>query len=185
MIIFSILAIIVLIALIEAKEIRRSRRLIGISAMVIMLVFLALDYFLDIPQSFWPIPWLVVGAVVLLDFIVERRSPAYRLRDKKYSHPEFESLQDLEVANGWQVPESKDMLLLLSPSPFGYKTEGNLIRVADDGRVLWWAELTDTGRDKYVDVRPEPDRIVATTWLGFRCELDYETGRILSCTDTK
>ena len=181
---FSILSIIVLIALIEAKETRRSLRLIGIFAIVTMLAFTALDYFLDISQSFWLIPWLVLGTVILLSFIIERRSTTYRLRDARYSHPNFESLQDLEVANGWKVLGSEDMLLLLSPSPFGYKTEGNLIRVADDGRALWWAELNDTGRDKYVDVRPEPDRIVATTWLGFRCELDYRTGRILSCTHT-
>ena len=54
---FSILSIIVLIALIEAKETRRSLRLIGIFAIVTMLAFTALDYFLDISQSFWLIPW--------------------------------------------------------------------------------------------------------------------------------
>ena len=125
-ILFLIMTFVILVVLMSSREMRRSRRLIGIGAMIILLVFLALDLFLGISQSFWPLSWLIVATVYLFGLVIERRSVAYRLRDRTFSHPKFESLQDLNVAEGWRVPESDDMLLLLSPSPFGYKTEGNL-----------------------------------------------------------
>ena len=31
--------------------------------------------------------------------------------------------------------------------------------VSDDGDILWWAELTDTGRDAYVELIVDPASI--------------------------
>jgi hypothetical protein len=99
---------------------------------------------------------------------------------KAFSHPRYETLKDLSISEVHASPDGKDIILLFALSSPGYKTVGNLARVATTGDVLWWAELTDTGRDTYVAVKTNGGRIVAQSWDGYSCEIDPKTGRILS-----
>lgn len=99
---------------------------------------------------------------------------------KAFSHSQYETLKDLDIREVHVSPDGKDLVLLFDPGPPGYKTVGNLARVTLAGEVLWWAELTDTGRDAYIAVRVDGDKIVATSWECYKCEIDMRSGRILS-----
>lgn len=103
---------------------------------------------------------------------------------KTFNHPEYDTLQNLDLREVHVSPDGKSIVLLLDlPSP-GYKTVGNLIRVTSRGEIEWWAELTDTGSDAYVSVGIEQNQIHAQS-LEFACAIDSQTGRILSKTFTK
>jgi len=56
----------------------------------------------------------------------------------------------------------------------------NIVRVADDGSVVWRAELPPGSQpDAYVAVSVSDTEISASSWSGYRVVLDAETGQIL------
>ena len=99
---------------------------------------------------------------------------------KAFSHPQYETLRDLDIREVHITPDGKNILLLFDLANHGYKTVGNLACVTPSGEVMWWAELTDTGWDNYVGVRIDGDRIKAGSWGGYSCEIEPQTGRIVS-----
>jgi hypothetical protein len=104
---------------------------------------------------------------------------------KTFGHPQYMTLNNLDIREVHTSPDGEDIVLLFEPAPPGYKTVGNLARVTSAGEVVWWAELTDTGGDTYVAVETGEGKIVANSWDCYRCEIDLQTGRILSKTFTK
>ncbi len=104
---------------------------------------------------------------------------------KAFNHPEYETLRGLSIREVHASPDGKDIILLFESTRSGYKTAGNLARVTTSGEVMWWAELTDTGTDTYVSVGIGEGRILAQSWSGYSCEIDPQTGHILSMTFEK
>lgn len=104
---------------------------------------------------------------------------------KAFDHAEYETLKNLSIESIALVPGGSDIVVLLEMPRAGYKTDGNLLCVTGDGDVLWWAELTDTGRDAYVELIVDSASITAQTWEGYLCVISPATGRILSRTFTK
>jgi hypothetical protein len=114
----------------------------------------------------------------------DMRTGEQRFR-RAFSHPRYETLKELDIHEVHVSPDGKGILLLFDLAPSGYKTVGNLAYVTPAGEVMWWAELTDTGRDTYVAVRISANGIVAQSWDGYSCEIDPKTGHIVSKRFTK
>jgi hypothetical protein len=104
---------------------------------------------------------------------------------KAFDHAEYETLRNLSIKSIAPAPGGSDIVILLEMPRAGYKTDGNLLCVSDDGDILWWAELTDTGRDAYVELIVDPASITARTWQGYLCVISPTTGHILSRSFTK
>jgi hypothetical protein len=71
--------------------------------------------------------------------------------------------------------------------PFGKpKAWANLIRVQPTGTVVWRAHpIENSGGDCWVGYSLRVGGLQASTWSGYSCELDLQTGRILSKSFTK
>lgn len=102
-----------------------------------------------------------------------------------FDHAEFDTLRNLNIASIALSPSGSEILVLLEIPLSGYKTVGNLLCVDMAGEIVWWVELTDTGRDAYVDVTVDSDTITVHSWEGYACKINPVTGRILSRSFTK
>lgn len=70
--------------------------------------------------------------------------------------------------------------IALLEAPSGTGRHRNIVCVADDGSVVWRAELPPGSQpDAYVAVSVGDTEISASSWSGYRVVLDAETGRIL------
>jgi hypothetical protein len=65
-----------------------------------------------------------------------------------------------------------------------YRGLGNLILLAEDGRIKWHAECPKTS-DSYVDIDLSGDKLFASSWLGYLVEVNPENGKLLNKTFTK
>jgi hypothetical protein len=88
---------------------------------------------------------------------------------------------DCDVVDVIALPEGDAIVLLdyrcglRAMKPFR-----NLMRVRGDGTVAWKADVLLWG-DGYVSIELEKDgSLSATTWEGWRVQLDLATGRVLS-----
>lgn len=104
---------------------------------------------------------------------------------KAFDHAEYETLKNLSIESIALAPGGSDIVVLLEIPRAGYKRDGNLLCVSEDGDILWWAELTDTGRDAYVELIVDSANITAQTWEGYLCVISPTTGRIQSRLFTK
>lgn len=73
------------------------------------------------------------------------------------------------------------VLVLLDPGE-GYAPINNLVLVDDEGSVRWRADLpSSTGGESYVSAEISTSGgLSASSWSGYRVELDPHSGRILS-----
>lgn len=88
------------------------------------------------------------------------------------------------VQKAAQIANSDDCILLLEAG-VGSEAVLNLWRYSYHTGAIWKAELPATVGDAYVDFKLRDDQLSASSWLGFRVEIDIATGKILSSRFTK
>lgn len=93
-----------------------------------------------------------------------------------------EALEGREIEGRWDIPRSKDRLILLKPLGRGH--DENLIRVTLRGLLVWRAELPETG-DSWTECRFHNGVLFGNSWSSYLARIDVDSGRILSKTFTK
>jgi len=91
------------------------------------------------------------------------------------------------------VPGTDDAVVLLSAesgsrNPLGdLKGWPNLVRVRSDGTIVWRATADEnaSAHDWWVSIDAGGDGLYANTWSCYRCQLDPESGSVLSSVFTK
>ena len=65
-----------------------------------------------------------------------------------------------------------------------YRGLGNLLLLAEDGRIKWHAEFPQSS-DSYVDIVLSGEKLLANSWSGYLVQIDPKNGKLLNKTFTK
>jgi hypothetical protein len=84
------------------------------------------------------------------------------------------------------VPEQADAIVMYHyyrpKRPYG--GFNNLVRIHPDGSIVWRAALPQSD-DEYTFAALDGTKLIASSWNGFRVEINLETGKITSQKFTK
>lgn len=82
---------------------------------------------------------------------------------------------------------SEDAIVILNREERREPIVRNLLRVRADGSVAWHAQLPSGSSppDAYVDFDLQGERLFASTWSGYRTEIDLDTGEVKAAVFTK
>lgn len=85
------------------------------------------------------------------------------------------------------IPDNEDCIVLLDYSDSDSKLpDQNLIRINLDGTLVWRAELPEPSTsDAYVHFNITNGKLQASSWSGYKVEIDTRNGEISSETFTK
>ncbi len=90
---------------------------------------------------------------------------------------------DIEIEflyNVAKVVQFEDIYVCLLSPPLGEKMNENITCVTSKGEVLWIVEkiIPEEKDFPYVDIMKRGDKLIASSWAGFRVGIRLENGKI-------